>query len=69
MTEKKILSIKQLGLAAYLKSNGCTLIKVEDRVFYFETEKTFKEWSISYSNSCCFAHDSALCELRKLLSC
>lgn len=68
-TEPKTIFIKQLGLAAFLKSNGCKLVKVEDRIFHFETDISFKDWSIRYSNSCCFAHDTALCELRKLLSC
>ena len=63
-----IVVIKKLGLAAYLKYKGCNLTKVDNREFHFETDRSVKEWSLEYSNSCCFKHDVEVCELRKLLT-
>ena len=63
-----IVEIRRLGLAAYIKMVGTPLLKYENRVFYFETERTAEEWEVEYSNSCCSRHDSELCELRKFLT-
>jgi Domain of unknown function (DUF5659) len=68
MAESSVVVVRQLGLAAYLKSNGCNLLRIEDKSFYFSTDRSLKDWSIQYSNSCCAKHDTELCELRKLLN-
>lgn len=59
-----IIQIAQLGLAAYLKMHGQRLIKVENKVFHFESAKTAQEWRTDYSNSESMKHDSLVCELR-----
>lgn len=63
-----IVPIKKLGLAGFLKSKGAVLLKVENREFFFETDRVAKDWAVEYSNSCCFRHDTEVCELRKLLT-
>jgi len=59
------IKVHRLGLAAYI---GITedLLKFEDGVFTFKSEKTADQWAIEYSNTCCSKHDSLLCEYRKM---
>ena len=66
------IRVKRLGLAAYIKINGGTLLGHEkDRhgkgEFVFESERTARQWEIEYSNSCCNLHDSEVMSLRKLM--
>lgn len=58
------IRIQKLGLAAFVKMKGATLIAVEDRAFVFESEKSETEWQLEYSNSCCMQHDALVCQLR-----
>ena len=70
MTSDKtnLVHVKQLGLAAYMKMKGCNLLRVnEGKAFVFESEKSFSEWRIEYTNSCCSRHDAEVCELRNFL--
>ena len=62
------IAIKQLGLAAYIKMQGGQLVKVENRQFFFESEKSEAQWRVEYNNSCCMKHDTTLCELRRFLN-
>lgn len=61
-----VINTHRLGLAAFMKMKGCTLLRFENRRFFFETDRDLTEWEIDYSNSCCYRHDLELCELRKL---
>lgn len=63
-----IVKAKKLGIAAYLKSKGCTFLSMEGRSFVFESPKSMEEWTIEYTNSCCYRHDSEVCTLRKILT-
>lgn len=58
------IAVKHLGLAAFVKMNDVPLVRVEDKVFFFDSEKSVREWRISYNNSCCMRHDALVCELR-----
>jgi len=59
--------IKHLGLAAFIKMEGCKLVEVVDKVFIFETDIPLDGWRIKYNNSCCMRHDSLVCELRHFI--
>ncbi len=61
------IQVTQLGLAAYIRMNGSTLVKVENRVFHFASTKTTAEWRTEYSNSESMRHDSFVCDLREFL--
>jgi hypothetical protein len=61
------IQVTQLGLAAYVKMNGATLLKVENKVFHFESDKTTPEWRAQYANSESMQHDSLVCDLRLFL--
>lgn len=62
------IKIKDLGLAAYCKSNGCKLLSCENRLFEFETNKKLLDWEVEYANSCCRSHDQEIMSLRKFLT-
>lgn len=68
MSEAATIETKKLGLAAYIKTNGCKLVGMNGKAFVFESEKELRVWEIEYNNSCCQKHDQAVCELRKLWS-
>lgn len=61
------VQVKHLGLAAYIKMEGCKLIEVKDKLFVFESDITIEGWRVKYNNSCCMKHDSIVCELRHFL--
>lgn len=58
------ISVSHLGLAAYVKMRGATLLEVQGKAFIFESSKTAQEWRVEYNNSCCMQHDTLVCELR-----
>lgn len=58
------ISVKHLGLAAYIRMQDVTLIRVANKEFVFESEMTEGEWRVAYNNSCCMKHDTLVCELR-----
>lgn len=62
-----LIQITQLGLAAYVKMQGATLLKVEQKVFHFESDKNSAEWRTAYANSESMKHDALVCELRQHL--
>lgn len=63
-----LIKVKPLGLAAYIKMNGCALIEVTaDKSFVFESQKTEVEWKNQYTNSCCMRHDQHVCAMRHYL--
>lgn len=59
-----VIAVKHLGLAAYIKMMGVTLVRVEEKMFYFESARSIREWRVDYNNSCCMRHDALVCELR-----
>lgn len=61
------VTVKHLGLAAYMKMQGATLVSVANRQFIFDTTQTVAEWRVAYNNSCCMRHDSLVCEMRHFL--
>lgn len=61
------IQIGQLGLAAYVRMKGATLVKVENKIFYFESDKTVQEWRSLYANSESMQHDALVCDLRAFL--
>ncbi len=64
-----VINTSDLGLAAYMKMQGCKLVTVNDREFVFESEvKNETEWKVEYLNSCCHFHDCELMTLRKLIA-
>lgn len=67
MAANVVIKVKQLGLAAFIRMNGAELVKVEDKHFHLQTDKTLDEWRIDYSNSCCMKHDALVCEMRYFL--
>lgn len=58
------VTVKQLGLAAYIKMHGGILTAIEDRHFVFDVAGTLEEWRLKYHNSESMRHDSLVCELR-----
>ena len=63
----QVIAVRELGLAAYIKMNGATLLGVKDRHFQLETTESLQSWRLRYNNSCCMRHDSVVCELRHFL--
>lgn len=61
------IEVRRLGLAAFVRMNGGKLLEVVGKTFVFESEKTFEDWQVEYSNSCCWRHDSLVLELRGML--
>jgi len=61
------VAVNQLGLAAFIKMHGATLIEVEGKTFIFDTDKSVSDWRVEYNNSCCMKHDALVCELRHFL--
>jgi len=59
--------VSHLGLAAFIKMHGTTLVTVEEKKFIFESEKSLGDWRVEYNNSCCMRHDTLVCELRHFL--
>jgi hypothetical protein len=62
-----IIQVNALGLAAYIQMKGGRLIKVVNKVFHFESDRTAQDWRIEYTGSDCQRHDSFVCELREHL--
>ena len=61
------IQINQLGLAAYVKLKGAKLLKVENKVFHFESSRSTVDWRTEYANSECMKHDSLVCDLRNFI--
>ena len=61
---------RNLGLAAYIKIQGGTLLEfqTDNRVFVFDSEKSENEWNVLYLGSESYKHDSELMGLRKLFT-
>jgi hypothetical protein len=58
---------RDLHFAAYLKANGATFVRFEDRKFFFRSDRPVSEWRVEHANSCCRRIDLELIELRKFL--
>lgn len=61
------ISTPHLGLAAYIKMKGDPLLRVEGKVFFFESARSVQEWRTEYSNTDCMRHDSLVCDLRNFM--
>jgi len=63
-----LIELKGVGLAAYAKLHGATIVSYNKpkRHFVFESDVSANEWMVDYFNSCCSKHDAELCNLRKL---
>jgi len=59
----------RLGLAAFLKMQGCDLLRIEKSKFFVFVDKNdadIDEWSVRYTNACCSKHDMEVCSLKRL---
>lgn len=61
------IKVKKLGLAAFMKANGATFIRVEDGAFVFTTNRAISEWREAHNDSCCRKVDNELVYLRNLI--
>lgn len=61
-------AINNIGLAAFMKMRGYSLIGIEPRVFWFEVPhaNSAHDLQIEYYNSECRRHDVELCALRDM---
>jgi len=59
--------IESVGLAAFIKMQGCNLLSAEYNKFEFESIDDANTWNIAYINSCCARHDAEVCNLRRLI--
>lgn len=64
-----VLEIKDIGLAAYMKMNGFKVLGYDGQTFQMEGDsyKSFDDWSLEYTNSCCCTHDNQLLQLRDMV--
>lgn len=62
------IKVKGLGLAAYIVEGGSRMVDCDDdNVFTLESDRTEREWSLEYENSCCSSHDARVMALRKFM--
>lgn len=61
------VTVRELGLAAYLRVSGCRFLGYVDDHFVFESERDRENWEVEYLNSLCYRHDSEIMTLRKLM--
>lgn len=61
------VTVRELGLAAYLRVCDCQYLGYIDSNFIFESEKDRDSWEVEYLNSLCYRHDSEIMTLRKLM--
>jgi len=62
------LKTRDIGLAAYLKIKGTKLLKCEERMLYFETDRTLEDWRVQYYDSESRTHDAEVMAIRKLVA-
>jgi hypothetical protein len=64
-----VLEIKDIGLCAYMKMNGFKVLGYDGQTFQMEGDdsKSFDDWSLEYTNSCCCTHDNQLLQLRDMV--
>ena len=65
-----VLEIKDIGLAAYMKMHGSKVLGYDGNVFQMQSNpeaKSFEDWSLEYTNSCCCSHDNQLLQLRDMV--
>lgn len=60
----QIIKVRNIHLAAYIKANGGVVKGYKDGKFIFESDKTFDDWNILHSNSCCRKVDQELINLK-----
>ena len=63
-----IVATRKLGLAAWMKMNGCELLGFTRKEgFSFRSPDTMDTWVVGYANSCCSKHDKELISLRDMM--
>ena len=63
-----MIKVKGLGLAAYIVEGGGRMIDCDDNnVFTLESDRSERELSLEYENSCCSSHDARVMTLRKFM--
>ena len=61
------ISIKELHLAAYIKSMGGRLVHFENDHYVFESDKSESDWRIRHSNSESLLVDRELLTLKNFI--
>lgn len=61
-----VITVKKLGLAAFVKMKGGKLLKFGREGYTFDVNKSEAEIEIEYLNSCCYQHDQQVMSLRSL---
>jgi hypothetical protein len=61
-----IISVKEVGLAAFIKIKGGKLLsfKSQESEYVFETDKDSNDWRVEYYNSESYQHDKEVMSLR-----
>jgi hypothetical protein len=67
VVEEQKVAVKELHLAAYMKSNGAQFTGFNGHKFTFMTHRDESDWRVAHSNSCCRRVDLELISLRKFL--
>ncbi len=63
-----IVATRKLGLAAWMKMNGCELLGFTRKEgFTFKAMDPLDVWVVGYANSCCSKHDAELINLRSMM--
>jgi hypothetical protein len=63
----KTIVVKKLGLAAYMKLRGSSVLRSENRIFTMDSlGKSPSEWEIEYANSEASKFNSCLIELNQI---
>lgn len=61
------LKVRELHLAAFMKSNWAEFCGHIDGHFVFRSDQSLSSWRVAHSNSCCRRVDLELINLRKFL--
>ena len=59
------IETENLHFAAYIKAHGGTFIGKESGMYAFESDKSFGDWQVAHTNSCCLRTDRELFELKR----
>jgi hypothetical protein len=61
------VGIKNIHLAAYIKTFGGKLIDIQNNKFIFESEKSIQDWQLQHSNSESLMVDRELLTLKRIV--
>ena len=62
------ISVRELHLAAYIKSNGGELVSLENGHFHFATNMSETDWRVRHINSCCIKVDNEMLSLKRMIA-